>query len=484
MIRFYLQKRIQRLSKMLKQYEQHSLLIITNSLILGIILYDKVILIIVTCILSIRLLNFRRSVLIAFCLFIGSFYSQYWFEKYESQKLVFDESVNLTIIEHPVTKNFDQELIVSIDSLSGFGIVRLDKYENVTLGQTLQAFISITKLEDKETLEDSYRQYLFGKQVWYEIEIKSVVSITDNNDLVSLLGKINNSFKSTINTNINEPYASLVNGIVIGRRESLPKTIKEELSITGLSHIISTSGMHVVLVYSFINTLLQKRLSKKTVQWVTIGILIIFMFLIGIYNMPALRAVLMSMIGIFAIMSGRSIQKLTLLSYTFIFILIIYPFYFQSISVQLTFLATIGLLYIFTPIKKLLFNQKFIPTVISDSLSIGIAANITTLPLTLSTFGTFSVIGFLSNILVTPFIPLMMLLYPLILLSSLIQFNFLEKILSILLETLTSSMTFLVNILSQVPFASVNALFGYAFLLIIIGILIYIDYKRFKKLFV
>lgn len=484
MIRFYFQKRIHKLRRLGKQYKQHSFLIITSSIILGIILYDKPIIILLFCILSFRLLYFKRTLLVSFCLLIGSLYSQYWFQTYEFQTIFLEDAINITIVEHPVIKNFDQELIASIDKLSGFAIVRLDKYENVTLGQTLRVIANITKLEYKESLEDSYRQYLFGKQVWYEIEVKSIISITDNNNLVSALGKVNNSFKSTLNSNINEPYASLVNGIVIGRRESLPPSIKEDLSITGLSHIISTSGMHVVLLYSFINSLLIKRFSKRTVQWITIFILILFIFLIGIYNMPALRAVAMSIIGIFVIMSGRSLQKIALLCYTFFFILLIYPFYFQSISVQLSFLATIGLLYIYTPIKKLLFNHKFIPSAISDSLSIGIAANITTLPLTLSTFGIFSVIGFLSNIIITPFIPMMMLLYPLILIAHLLEVSFLEKIFSFLLETLTNCMTFLVNIFSEFPFAAVDIFYGYIFLLIIVGILIFRDYKQFKKLFV
>jgi ComEC/Rec2-related protein len=132
-------------------------------------------------------------------------------------------------------------------------------------------------------------------------------------------------------------------GLLIGGvhfSDSTKKIIKQ----SGISHLVAVSGFQVVLLAGFIEWIfLQLRISKLKRFIFTILVLTLFGALVG-FDPPIVRAILMTMITYFALMLGRSQPRNKILIYTAIIMLWVNPFYLYSVSFQLSFLATFGLM--------------------------------------------------------------------------------------------------------------------------------------------
>jgi len=101
--------------------------------------------------------------------------------------------------------------------------------------------------------------------------------------------------------------------------------------------------------------------------------------------------------------------------------LFVNPFLIYDIGFQLSFLAAAGINYLTPFLNKKL---KRVPSVCSlrDILSMSLGAQIFTIPLLLYHFGYFSLLSFLTNILVVPLMPLLLVLGIFALISGFISY--------------------------------------------------------------
>jgi ComEC/Rec2-related protein len=128
---------------------------------------------------------------------------------------------------------------------------------------------------------------------------------------------------------------------------------KQIIRQSGISHLVAVSGFQVVLLAGFIEWIfLQLRISKLKRFVCTTVVLLAFGALVG-FDPPIVRAILMTMITYFALILGRSQPKNNILIYTAIIMLWVNPFYLYSVSFQLSFLATFGLMNGTLPLENL-----------------------------------------------------------------------------------------------------------------------------------
>jgi ComEC/Rec2-related protein len=141
-------------------------------------------------------------------------------------------------------------------------------------------------------------------------------------------------------------------GLLIGGVHFSDST-KQTIRQSGISHLVAVSGFQVVLLAGFIEWIfLQARISKFKRLVFTVVVLLLFGALVG-FDPPIVRAILMTMITYFALILGRSQPKNKILIYTAIIMLWANPFYLYSVSFQLSFLATFGLMNGSLPLQNL-----------------------------------------------------------------------------------------------------------------------------------
>ncbi len=204
-------------------------------------------------------------------------------------------------------------------------------------------------------------------------------------------------FTSVINSYLPEPHASLLNGILFGVNLKAGKIFYEQLKIVGLLHLVVLSGMNITILASIIGSLTQF-LSKQVSVLITILAIILFILFVG-FQAPIIRAGFMGILTFVAILYGRKNIALYGLFLSLIFIAVFWPRWLTTISLQLSYGATLGII---------LFGQTTSKNELWRELKTSLAAQIFTVPIIFIYFKQISLIAPISNLLVAGLVPALM----------------------------------------------------------------------------
>jgi competence protein ComEC len=248
-------------------------------------------------------------------------------------------------------------------------------------------------------------------------------------------------FTSVINSYLPEPEASLLNGMIFGVSLKTTKEFYQQLKIVGLLHLVVLSGMNITLLAAMISSI-TKYLSKVISTVITILTIILFVIFVG-PQAPIIRAAFMGILTHVAIITGRKNFVLYALFLSLIFIIIFWPSWLKTISLQLSYGATFGII---------LFGQTRSDNFVWKNLRLTLAAQIFTVPIIFIYFKQISLISPLANLLVSEMIA------PLMIFGFLTAFlgkigYFLGLIPSYICYGLLTYMVWVINMLVKIPFA-------------------------------
>lgn len=222
------------------------------------------------------------------------------------------------------------------------------------------------------------------------------------------LNKLRSEFIANIFSAIPDPQASLGLGFLIGVRSLLPDSLVEQLSITGLTHIVAVSGYNLTVLVNASRRIMH-RVSRFQAVVLSATLLIIFVGITG-QSPSILRASIVSGLSLGAWYYGRRIGPWLLLLYSSSISGFIKPVYvWHSVGWYLSLAAFFGVLIIAPAITKRFYGKRQ-PKVISQIVIETTSAQLMTMPIIMLIFGEVSVVALLANALVLPLIPLSMVL--------------------------------------------------------------------------
>jgi competence protein ComEC len=302
----------------------------------------------------------------------------------------------------------------------------------------------------------SYKNYL-AKDNIYSVMAYPSIQVTEKNAgniLQSGLYDLRNNMAGQINRVFPEPSSSLLAGLLLGIRKTMPQELVDHLQQTGLIHIIALSGFNITIIITFIAGFLFVRFRRSLRFILAMLFVIIFTILVGAAP-SVVRASVMGILGLFALTVGRKAESISMLLLTLGIMIMIHPVSLVlDIGFQLSFLATLGLILL-SPVLQKVFIKLPKMWGIKDVLITSLSAQIAVLPLLLSTFERFSVVSLLCNILVLAFIPLTMLFGFLAMMVSNIPFMFLiAKVIGFVAFILLAYIILIVDFFASLPFAS------------------------------
>ena len=186
--------------------------------------------------------------------------------------------------------------------------------------------------------------------------------------------------------------ASLITSVSFGYKNELDEDHRTLMGSLGISHAISVSGLHLVLIYS----LLKKILGVK----ISLGITLIYVLFSGALA-PAIRAYIMIVIMNIGKVVKRNYNPLAAISLSGIILLLMKPYYIYNLGFILSFLATLGIILFNKRINKSMYK---LPNFIRGTIAISISAQVLTLPVIILYFNEVSLNFIIGNIIVIPFI--------------------------------------------------------------------------------
>ena len=201
-----------------------------------------------------------------------------------------------------------------------------------------------------------------------------------------------------------EDTAGFAKALLLGERADIDYETNNAFRISGISHIIAVSGLHVSILVALLYFLTGRNRFLSGI--LGIPCLLLFAAMVG-FTPSITRACIMQCMMLIALMVNREYDSPTALSFAGLSILIGNPYAILSVSFQLSFGCMIGIFLFSEKIHRYLLERlgggtKFVVKLkkwFAASVSITLGANIVTTPLVAYYFGAISLVGVLTNLL-------------------------------------------------------------------------------------
>lgn len=245
----------------------------------------------------------------------------------------------------------------------------------------------------------------------------------------------------------------LILALLSGAKEYTETEITQCFQKAGLSHILALSGMHLSL-FSGIAVFLGKKAKNKRLSYLIRSLFVCFFVWFAGISPSLLRAFICSfLLFLSTIVNSENPDYILILCFSFLLQISITPNDLYNIGLILSYSALAGMLFLNSYFYKLLSLK--IPNAISSSLSNSISAQIFTAPISIKYFGSFSPIGIIATVFVSPLITIFIYLSLSLILLSLL-FPFISSYSAIIVNFLYTIIKYLVLIFSKVPVWSIN----------------------------
>ena len=325
-----------------------------------------------------------------------------------------DQSVQLTVSAESITLENEQTRPVQGKLLARLPVGRDWHYgDKISLSGKLQ-----TPAEDEEF---SYRAYLAGKRVYSYITYPYVKLLAENqgNFFLSGIYALREKAYLLINRIYPQPESALLSGILLGIERDIPEDLEQAFQDTGTTHIIAISGFNITILAGLFAGLVFRFVPRIWSPFFAVLGITVYTLLVGAQP-PVVRAAVMGSMAMFGRQIGRKQAGLNSLFLTAAIMNIFNPLLLWDAGFQLSFMATLGILLYLDSLLEAFqkFSEKYLAQDIVKKLSgpvseyvlVTLAAQITTLPVSIYHFERFSLSSFLANILILPPQPLVMIL--------------------------------------------------------------------------
>ncbi|MDP3991216.1 MAG: ComEC/Rec2 family competence protein, partial [Candidatus Nealsonbacteria bacterium] len=249
------------------------------------------------------------------------------------------------------------------------------------------------------------------------------------------------------------PQSSILGAVILGDKSRLSEELKRKLNMAGVRHITAISGMHItILSILLMQALIGLGLWKKQAFYLTLAFLILFIVMVGL-PASAVRAGLMGGTFLLAKYLGRSSSGFRPIIFAGTTMLAINPLLLKlDVGFQLSFLAVLGIIYLSTIFQNLF---KKVPNIfqLRNILAMTFSAQVFTLPILIYNFGYVSIVAPITNILIIPLLPYIMILGFLVGIAGMI-WQSLGWIISWPVWLLLTYLTKVIDWSSQIPLAT------------------------------
>ena len=217
-----------------------------------------------------------------------------------------------------------------------------------------------------------------------------------------------------------EPQAALGMALLLGIREDLPEDLVESFRVTGTSHLLAISGLHVGVLLGLSLAASAAVLGRRGQRYLIAPLVLVWLYaLIAGMSPSVARAAIMESVYLAALAMGRPRSYLPALGLAATVMVALNPNVLWSVSFQLSFTAMAGVALLTEPIALRLpallgarpesgapHTPLLVP--ITAIVAMTIAATVATLPLVAFYFQRISLLGLPATLLTLPALPLVL----------------------------------------------------------------------------
>lgn len=260
-----------------------------------------------------------------------------------------------------------------------------------------------------------YSKYMKSLGVYGQLRISKKEILKTEMGRKSILGIAQNFRKYSIEklqkTKLKKEERAIIQALVLGEKKDIEKNLYNEYAAAGAVHILAVSGLHVGILF-FILSLLLKPL-KRLKYGIYLQSVLIVLLLWGFAMLSGLspsvtRAVTMFSFFAIAGIFKRETNSINTLFLSFLTLLIINPLWLFQVGFQLSYLAVFFIIWLQPVFYKVGYSKYRIVRKIWTIVSVTLCAQIGVLPLSLYYFHQFPGLFLVTNIVILPFLTILM----------------------------------------------------------------------------
>lgn len=223
---------------------------------------------------------------------------------------------------------------------------------------------------------------------------------------VILCAKLRSSIVDTIDNCFQDDYAAFAKALFLGDKTDISYEMSTDFKVSGISHIVAVSGLHMSILFGLIAFVTWKR--RYLLAILGIPSIMLFM-LLACFTPSVTRAGIMMILMILSLVFKREYDPPTALSFAVVSLLAVNPLVAASVGFQLS-LGSVAGIFLFmgkiyawmkawVPVSEHK-AVKFLHGWLLSSLSATVSAQVITIPLVAYYFHTVSLVSVLTNLLV------------------------------------------------------------------------------------
>jgi competence protein ComEC len=309
-------------------------------------------------------------------------------------------------------------------------------------------------LKNLNPYQFDYANYLANQHIFHQVFLKpnDFKIIGNQSTFASFIHFTREKLTSSFHhLNWKPETQAFINALLFGQKNHLEQETLTSFTDAGVMHVLAISGLHVGIIYIFIAFALKplKRYKKGRLIELLLTLFLLWSFAaITGFSASVSRAVtLFSIIAIGRFWNKRS-SVYNSIAASALLLLLVNPNFIFDIGFQLSYSAVLSIVLFQPFFERFYFSKNKISRYVVDLILVSVAAQIGVLPLSLYYFNQFPILFLVANILVIPFVTLLLLLGVLTLILN-FSFPMLAQFPAFIIEKIIDFMTFYVGWISE-----------------------------------
>lgn len=265
----------------------------------------------------------------------------------------------------------------------------------------------VTKLRPLADSTNSYVRLMQARGYVGRVSVynpKSLIRVGEQRSLRRLAGRLQRWGVARLEASALEgDRLALCAAIATGQRTAMSTQLRENYTLSGSSHLLAVSGLHVAIIFIVANILFRwLTLFGRGTQLLNVAVVAVVWGYVAMTGLAisAVRAALMFSALQFAIASGSSYRSANILATVAMVMLAVRPSLILDVSFQLSVVAVAAIIYWAVPLCASLRTRNPILNLLTSTVVIGAVCTLATAPLVAHWFGRVALVGVVLNPLV------------------------------------------------------------------------------------
>lgn len=260
-----------------------------------------------------------------------------------------------------------------------------------------------------------YSKYLEGKQIYAQIyadatEIK-IGSMIEKNVWYYTSKLRTKIIRNLEKSNFNKAELNVAIALILGQQQDISPEIIRDYQFAGAVHILSVSGLHIGFILLFVTFLLKPFPNTRRGSFIKLIIILASLSSFGLIAGLApsvLRSVTMFSFVAIGMYLRRSTNIFHTLLVSILLILLVQPSFLFDVGFQLSYVALFFILWLQPLLAQLWTPRNGITNYFWEILTVSFAAQIGAFPLSIYYFHQFPGLFFVTNLVIIPFLSVIM----------------------------------------------------------------------------